>query len=106
MTVIDTSHRTRSKAAVAIIIAALALVMASTIIIVTPPAPAFALKRFYNCMTDIVNKSGKLTIDDITICYDKEYHTGPYFTHSSSHSTGGGNSRSSTASSTSSSSNG
>ena len=101
MTVIYTTNH-RTIAAVAIIIAALALVMASTIIVT--PAPAFALKRFYNCMTDIVNKSGKLTIDDITICYDKEYHTGPYFTHSSSHSTSGGSSTSSTASSTSSSS--
>ena len=101
MTVIyTTTHRT-TVAAVAIIIAALALVMASTIIVT--PAPAFALKRFYNCMTDIVNKSGTLTIDDITICYDKEYHTGPYFTHSS-HSTGGGSSTSGTASGTSSSS--
>jgi uncharacterized membrane protein YgcG len=103
MTVKYTTTNHRTIATVAIIIAALALVMASTIIIVTP-APAFALKRFYNCMTDIVNKSGKLTIDDITICYDKEYHTGPYFTHSSSHSTGGGSSRSSTASSSTSSS--
>ena len=101
MTVIYTTNHRTIVAAVAII-AALALVMASTIIVT--PAPAFALKRFYNCMTDIVNKSGKLTVDDITICYDKEYHTGPYFTHSSSHSTGGGSSRSSTASSTSSSS--
>ena len=101
MTVIYTTNHRTTVAAVAIIIAALALVMASTIIVT--PAPAFALKRFYNCMTDIVNKSGKLTIDDITICYDKEYHTGPYFTHSS-HSTSGGSSRSSTARSTSSSS--
>ena len=101
MTVIHTTNHRTIVAAIAII-AALALVMASTIIVT--PAPAFALKRFYNCMTDIVNKSGKLTIDDITICYDKEYHTGPYFTHSSSHSTSGGSSRSSTASSTSSSS--
>jgi hypothetical protein len=100
MTVIYTTNHRTIVAALAIIIAALALVMASTIIVT--PAPAFALKRFYNCMTDIVNKSGTLTIDDITICYDKEYHTGPYFTHSSSHSTGGGSSTSSTASSTSS----
>ena len=99
MTVLSTTtHRTIAAVA---IIAALALVMASTIIVT--PAPAFALKRFYNCMTDIVNKSAKLTIDDVTICYDKEYHTGPYFTHSS-HPTGGGSSRSGTASSTSSSS--
>ena len=27
-------------------------------------SPAFALKRFFNCMTNIVNKTGKLTIDD------------------------------------------
>ena len=101
MTVIYTTNHRTIVAAVAII-ATLALVMASTTIIVTP-APAFALKRFYNCMTDIVNKSGTLTIDDITICYDKDYHTGPYFTHSS-HSTSGGSSRSTTASSTSSSS--
>jgi hypothetical protein len=99
MTVIYTTNH-RTIAAVAII-AALAIVMASTIIVT--PTPAFALKRFYNCMTDIVNKSGKLTIDDVTICYDKEYHTGPYFTHSSP-STSGGSSKSGTASSTSSSS--
>jgi hypothetical protein len=44
--------------------------------------PAFAIKRFFNCMTDIANEYGKLTVDDVNTCYDKEYHSGPYATHS------------------------
>jgi hypothetical protein len=69
------------------IIAALAIMMASTVI-----APAFAIKRFYNCMTDVANKYGKLTIDDVNLCYDKEYHSGPYAAHSHSTSGVGGSS--------------
>ena len=60
---------------------ALAITMASIVI-----TPAFAIKRFYNCMTDVANKYGKLTIDDVNNCYDKEYHSGPYATHSHSSS--------------------
>ena len=42
-------------------------------------SPAFALKRFFNCMTNI---AGKLTIDDVNLCYDKK------FTGGSNHKTG------------------
>ena len=59
-----------------VIVIAFAFIMTNTII-----TPAFAIKKFYNCMTDLSNKSGKLTIEDVTMCYDKEYHTGPYYTH-------------------------
>jgi hypothetical protein len=36
----------------------------------------FALKRFFNCMTNIANKNGKLTIDDVNLCYDKKFTGG------------------------------
>jgi hypothetical protein len=45
-------------------------------------SPVFALKRFFNCMTNIANKTGKLTIDDVNLCYDKK------FTGGSNHKTG------------------
>ena len=52
------------------IIAALTLIMASTIV-----TPAFALKRYFNCMTEIANKAGQLTLQDVNSCYDKEFHS-------------------------------
>ena len=70
----------------------LALILTSTFVV-----PAFAIKRFFNCMTDVANKYGKLTVDDVNLCYDKEYHSGPYATHSHSTSGGGGSSSTSTA---------
>ena len=45
-------------------------------------------------MTDVANKYGKLTVDDVNLCYDKEYHSDPYATHSHSTSGGGGSSTS------------
>jgi len=48
-------------------------------------------------MTDDANKHGQLTIDDVNLCYDKEYHSGPFATHS--HTTSGSGSSSSSASS-------
>jgi hypothetical protein len=63
-----------------VILAGLILIMTSTIV-----TPALAIKRFFNCMTDVANKHGKLDQTDVNNCYDKEYHTGPYATH---HSTG------------------
>jgi hypothetical protein len=57
----------------------LTLITASTIV-----TPAFAIKRFFNCMTDVANKHGKLDLTDVNNCYNKEYHTGPYATHSHS----------------------
>ena len=85
--------RRHTTLSVIVILTGLALIATSTIVI-----PAFAIKRFFNCMTDVANKNGKLTIDDVTVCYDKEYHTGPYYTHSNS---GSGAGSSSSGSSTS-----
>lgn len=52
------------------VITALALIMASALV-----TPAFALKRYFNCMTEIANKSGILTLEDVNSCYDKEFHS-------------------------------
>ena len=48
----------------------------------------FAIKYFFNCMTDSVNRHGKLTLDDIQKCLYKKYSAYrklPYgtFVHSS-----------------------
>ena len=63
----NSTHRSLSVIA---IIAALALIMASTFV-----TPAFALKRYFNCMTEIANKAGDLTLQDVNSCYDKEFHS-------------------------------
>lgn len=63
----NSTHRSLSVIA---IIAALALIMASTFV-----TPAFALKRYVNCMTEIANKAGELTLQDVNSCYDKEFHS-------------------------------
>ena len=73
-------NRRLTTLGVIVIVTSLALITASTIV-----APAFAIKRFFNCMTDVANKNGKLTVDDVNLCYDKEYHTGSFATHSHSH---------------------
>ena len=65
-----------------VILAGLTLIMVSTIV-----TPAFAIKRFFNCMTDVANKHGKLDLTDVNNCYDKEYHSGPYATYHSSGAT-------------------
>jgi len=75
-------HTTHKSLTVIAIVAALAVIMTSTIV-----TPAFAIKRFFNCMTDVANTNGTLSIDNVNLCYDKEYHSGPYATHS--HSTSG-----------------
>ena len=66
-----------------VILAGLTLITTSAIV-----TPAFAIKRFFNCMTDVANKHGKLDLADVNNCYDKEYHSGPYATHHSSVATG------------------
>lgn len=52
------------------VMAAVALLTAGTIV-----TPAFALKRYFNCMTEIANKAGKLTLADVNSCYSKEFHS-------------------------------
>jgi hypothetical protein len=63
-------NKSKATATLAIfaIVTAVALITASTIII-----PAFALTRYFNCTTGIANKTGKLTIDDVNMCYDKKF---------------------------------
>ena len=61
---------TRTYLSILAIIAALALITASTLV-----TPAFALKRYFNCMTEIANKAGQLTLQDVNSCYDKEFHS-------------------------------
>lgn len=51
------------------IVTALSLIVASAFV-----TPAFALKRYFNCVTEIANKSGKLTLADVNSCYAKEFH--------------------------------
>ncbi len=63
----NSTHRSLSVIA---IITALALIMASTFV-----TPAFALKRYFNCMTEIANKAGELTLQDVNNSYDKEFHS-------------------------------
>jgi hypothetical protein len=65
-----TMNSTRRSLSVIAIITALALIMASTFV-----TPAFALKRYFNCMTEIANKAGELTLQDVNSCYDKEFHS-------------------------------
>jgi len=63
----NSTHRSLSVIA---ILVALALIMPSTFV-----TPAFALKRYFNCMTEIANKAGELTLQDVNSCYDKEFHS-------------------------------
>ena len=83
-------HSSYTKLSIIGIVAALALIMTNTFV-----TPAFAIKRFFNCMTDDANKHGQLTIDDVNLCYDKEYHSGPFATHSHTTSSSGSSSASS-----------
>jgi hypothetical protein len=67
-------------------------VTSAVIVRSTIAAPAFAIKNFFNCMTDIANKHGKLTIDDVNMCLHKEYHVYhnlPYGIHNHSFNHGG-----------------
>jgi hypothetical protein len=44
------------------------VIMTSTIV-----TQVFAIKYFFNCMTDSANRHGKLTLDDIHKCLYKKY---------------------------------
>jgi hypothetical protein len=64
------------------IVATLAVLMTGTIV-----TPSFAIKNFFNCMTDNANRHGKLTLDDVHMCLHKQYHAYrnlPYDIHSHS----------------------
>ena len=85
-----TKHLIHVSPAIIGMVAAIAVVMTSTIVI-----PAFAIKLFFNCMTDKANEHGKLTLDDVHMCLYKEYgvyNKVPYsaFIHSSKGNSGSG----------------
>ncbi len=86
------THSSYTRLSIIGIVAALALIMTSTFV-----TPAFAIKRFFNCMTEDANKHGQLTIDDVNLCYDKEYHTGAFATHSHTTSSSGSSSSASSS---------
>jgi hypothetical protein len=44
-----------------------------TAVYILPNYHALAIKRFFNCMTGIANKTGILTIGDVNGCYYKKY---------------------------------
>ncbi|HYT01766.1 MAG TPA: hypothetical protein VEL70_02570 [Candidatus Acidoferrum sp.] len=77
-----TMKSTHTSLTIIVILAGLALITASTFV-----TPAFALKRYFNCMTEIANKAGQLTLQDVNSCYDKEFHSSQ---GSSGSSTSGG----------------
>ena len=62
---------THTSLSIMAIITAFTLITASTLV-----TPAFALKRYFNCVTEIANKAGQLTLQDVNSCYDKEFHSG------------------------------
>ena len=47
---------------------AITVIMTSTIV-----TQVFAIKYFFNCMTDSASRHGELTLDDIHKCLYKEY---------------------------------
>jgi len=49
-------------------VSAIAVVLTGTI-----ATPTFAIKNYFNCMTDRANEHGKLTLDDAHMCLHKEY---------------------------------
>ena len=78
-----TKERTHAFLMTVGIATAIIVLMTSTIV-----TQIFAIKYFFNCMTDSVNRHGKLTLDDIHKCLYKKYSTYrklPYgtFVHSS-----------------------
>jgi hypothetical protein len=68
MTILSNSMSTQRTLCIIGVVSAMAVVL--TGIIVTP---TFAIKNFFNCMTDRANEHGKLTLDDAHTCLHKEY---------------------------------
>ena len=54
------------------IVAILGILTASTALTLQP---AHALSKFFNCTTEIANKTHNLTLEDVNACYNKEFHT-------------------------------
>ena len=54
------------------IVATLGILTVSTALTLQP---AHALSKFFNCTTDVANKTHNLTLEDVNTCYNKEFHT-------------------------------
>ena len=54
------------------IVATLGILTVSTALTLQP---AHALSKFFNCTTDVANKTHNLTLEDVNACYNKEFHT-------------------------------
>jgi hypothetical protein len=54
------------------IVATLGILTVSTALTIQP---AHALSKFFNCTTDIANKTHNLTLEDVNACYNKEFHS-------------------------------
>ena len=63
----------RTSIAIFAIVAALALIMIATMNIIVIIQPAYALTRYFNCTTNIANRTHDLTLQDVNFCYDKEF---------------------------------
>src|SRR5206468_12939808 len=54
------------------IVATLGILTSSTALTLQP---AHALTQFFNCTTEIANKTHNLTLEDVNACYNKEFHS-------------------------------
>jgi hypothetical protein len=68
MTILSNSMNTQRTLWIIGAVLAVVVVLTSTIV-----TPTFAIKNFFNCMTDRANEHGKLTLDDVHTCLHKEY---------------------------------
>jgi hypothetical protein len=83
-----TKQRIDASPAIIALVAAIAVVMTCTI-----ATPASAITFFFNCMTEIADEHGKLTLNDVHMCLHKEYSVYrniPYGIFNHSLSGGGG----------------
>ena len=62
-----------NKSICILVLAAIAAALALSAIYFIPQHQALAIKRFFNCMTAIANKTGTLSIGDVNGCYYKKY---------------------------------
>ena len=62
------TNTTTTAFVIVVIVTVVYLMTANSLI-----TPAFALAYYFNCVTGIANKTGKLTLDDVNHCYDIEF---------------------------------
>src|ERR1700739_1287463 len=68
MTISSNSMSTQRSLCIISAVSAMAVVLTGTIV-----TPTFAIKNFFNCMTDRANEHGKLSLDDVHTCLHNEY---------------------------------